>query len=161
MFMRSRLKHRRLQFSLVDTNRVDGKVQQTHVATLGSVPPKMTIADRVAFWDQAHDRLARLASRLGKDGYTKIIKELRAKVPTVTAAERRKAAGSGFANAAAFVRRANLSATNIAHDLRLAQLSDKEFDEVAAETLSIFERASRAAVNKIIRRRQRSVTSPA
>ena len=37
MHVRSRLHHRRLQISLIDTRRVDGKVRQEHLASLGSV----------------------------------------------------------------------------------------------------------------------------
>jgi hypothetical protein len=45
----ARLRRRRLQISLIDTRRVDGKVRQEHIALLGSVPPAMTPADRLAF----------------------------------------------------------------------------------------------------------------
>jgi hypothetical protein len=50
MHVRARLHRRRIQISLVDTHRVDGKVRQEHIASLGSVPPEMTPADRLAFW---------------------------------------------------------------------------------------------------------------
>jgi hypothetical protein len=52
MHVRARLHRRRIQISLVDTRRGDGKVQQEHIASLGSVPPEMTPADRLAFWTQ-------------------------------------------------------------------------------------------------------------
>jgi hypothetical protein len=57
MHIRSRLHRRRIQVSLIDTRRVDGKVRQEHIASLGSVPPEMTPADRLAFWTQVHPRL--------------------------------------------------------------------------------------------------------
>jgi hypothetical protein len=49
MHVRARLRRRRLQISPIDTRRVDGKVRQEHIALLGSVPPAMTPADRLAF----------------------------------------------------------------------------------------------------------------
>ena len=64
MHVRARLHRRRIQISLVDTRRGDGKVQQEHIASLGSVPPEMTPADRLAFSTQVHPRLARLNNRL-------------------------------------------------------------------------------------------------
>jgi hypothetical protein len=57
MHIRSRLHHRRLQISLVETRRIDGKVRQQHVASLGSIPPDMTIQHRVASWTQLHPRM--------------------------------------------------------------------------------------------------------
>jgi hypothetical protein len=83
MHIRSRLHHRRLQISLVDTHRVDGKVRQEHVASLGSIPPDMTAADRVTFWTQVHPRLARLDNRLDQATLAKVMGELHAKVPMV------------------------------------------------------------------------------
>jgi hypothetical protein len=84
MHVRARLQYRRIQISLVDTHRVDGKVQQEHIASLGSVPPDMSPADRLAFWTQAHPRLARLGNRID---LAKIMGELHAKVPMVVAGD--------------------------------------------------------------------------
>jgi hypothetical protein len=157
MRARFRLQHRRLQISLVHSHRVDGRVQEDHVAALGSVPVPMTVADRIEFWDQAHDRLARLANRLGTDGYAKIAKELRAKVPPVTEAERRKAERSGFADIIATLKKAGWTNADIRMAIRTAQLTEDEFNETVAETvrgaLRGFERASVAATNKILKRR--------
>jgi hypothetical protein len=58
MHIRSHLHHRRLQISLIDTRRVDGKVRQEHVASLGSISHDMAVQDRVAFWTQVHPRLS-------------------------------------------------------------------------------------------------------
>jgi hypothetical protein len=87
MYIRARLQHRRIQISLVDTRRAGGKVRQQHIAALGSVPPKMTVADRLAFWERVSERLSKLGNRLGKDGHAKLLTELAAKIPPVTEAE--------------------------------------------------------------------------
>jgi hypothetical protein len=94
----------------------------------------------LAFWDQAHERLARLGNRLGKDGRTKILDELRPKVPPVTEAERE--AGDGkekFAEYVAILLKAGWSTADIRMAMRLAQLSDDEFDETVAETVRGYE----------------------
>jgi len=83
MHVRARLHRRRIQISLVNTRRVDGKVRQEHIASLGSVPPEMTPADRLAFWTQVHPRLARLDNRLDQAALAKVMGELHAKVPMV------------------------------------------------------------------------------
>jgi hypothetical protein len=83
MHIRSRLHHRRLQISLIDTRRVEGKVRQQHVASLGSIPPGMTVQDRVKFWTQLHPRLSRLDNRLGPAERARIMGELYAVVPMV------------------------------------------------------------------------------
>jgi hypothetical protein len=157
MFTRTRLKHRRLQISLVDTRRVDGKVRQQHIAALGSVPPNMTAADRLAFWDQAYERLARLGNRLGKDGRDKIINEIAARVPPLTEAERDEAESyPELRKGVAILLKAGWSTADIVRAIRLAELNDNEFEETVTETVSIFQRAERAAFNKVYKRRQRS-----
>jgi hypothetical protein len=83
MHIRSRLQHHRLQISLVQTRRINGKVRQEHIATLGSVPPDMTAADRVAFWTKVHPRLNRLSDLLNPAILAKVLGELHAKVPMV------------------------------------------------------------------------------
>jgi hypothetical protein len=62
MFVRFRHQGRhRLQASIVETTRrADGNVCQKHVAGLGSILVPPSVADRVAFWQQAHERLAKL-----------------------------------------------------------------------------------------------------
>jgi hypothetical protein len=97
MHVRFRLQHNRLQISLVTASRINGRVRQEHVAALGSVPPDMTVQDRVAFWTQVHPRLARLGNRLGPAGHAKVLGELHARVPMATAAEQDAAAIDGKA----------------------------------------------------------------
>jgi hypothetical protein len=158
MRLRLRLQHRRIQVSIVRSHRVDGRVKEDHVASLGSVPPKMSVNDRATFWDAVEPRLARLGNRLGQEGYAKIAKELRAKVPVVTAAERKAEARAKFESTVAIVKKIGLTETDIAHAVQLARLSDAEFQEVVAETvrgtLRGYEQASRAATSKILKRRR-------
>jgi hypothetical protein len=83
MHVRSRLQHQRLQISLIDTRRIDGKVRQEHVASLGSVPPDPSVQDRVAFWTKVHPRLSRLDNRLDPATRGRIMGELHKLVPMV------------------------------------------------------------------------------
>jgi hypothetical protein len=84
MHIRARLHRRRLQISLIDTRRVEGKVRQEHVASLGSVPPDMTVQDRLAFWTQVHPRLSRLDNRLDGASRARLMGALHKIVPMVT-----------------------------------------------------------------------------
>lgn len=83
MHIRSRLQHRRLQISLIDTRRIDGRVRQEHVASLGSVPPDQSVKDRAAFWAQVHPRMSRLDNRLDAAARARIMGELHELVPMV------------------------------------------------------------------------------
>jgi len=89
MFVRFRHTPRRLQASIVETRRVDGKVKHEHVAMLGSVETPPTVADRIAFWQRVNDRLAKLANRLDPAMQGKIRGELHTRVPMVTPDEQR------------------------------------------------------------------------
>jgi len=83
MFVRFRLTSTgRLNVALAENKRVDGRVQQSHVAQLGSIHARLldvtqsnyipkwelhSLRARVAFWDLTNDRLGRLSNRLGPD----------------------------------------------------------------------------------------------
>jgi hypothetical protein len=56
---------------------------------LGSIPVAPSIADRIAFWTKAHERLDRLANRIGPD-MAKIMGALHENVPMVTPDEQRE-----------------------------------------------------------------------
>jgi hypothetical protein len=75
--------------SLVETCRVNGKVKAEHVASLGSIATPQTVAGRVAFWAQLHERLARLGNRLDGAAQGKVLGAVHARVPMVTADEQR------------------------------------------------------------------------
>ena len=72
MFVRARTVGRRLELALTETRRVDGRVKQEHVASLGSVRLPLTIAGRVAFWAKLHGRLARLGNRLSAEDHANL-----------------------------------------------------------------------------------------
>ena len=90
MFVRFRRTASRLQTSLVEPHRVDGKVRQEHVAGLGSIECEpMTTAGRVAFWFELHKRLDKLANRIG-DQQIKILDAIHGQIPMVTIDETRE-----------------------------------------------------------------------
>src|SRR5689334_22230368 len=88
MFVRFRQTPYRLQLSIVETRRANGKVRHEHVASLGSVPQPQTVPDRVTFWAGLHERLARLSNRLDTAARAKLMDEVHARVPMVTTDER-------------------------------------------------------------------------
>ena len=87
MFVRFRHQGRRLQPSLMQTRRVDGKVRSEHIASLGSVDVDVAVRERLAFWAKLPGRLARLANRVGVDEHGKIYGALHARIPMVTPEE--------------------------------------------------------------------------
>ena len=89
MFVRYRETPYRLQLSLVETRRVNGKVRHEHVASLGSVETPPTVAGRIAFWQRLHQRLAQLGNRLDGEAQAKVLGAVHARVPMVTADEQR------------------------------------------------------------------------
>jgi len=72
MFVRFRQTKHHLQVSLVETRRIDGRVRQEHVASLGSVPAPPSLQDRLTFWQRLHERLSRLSNRVPGDIQGKI-----------------------------------------------------------------------------------------
>jgi len=89
MFVRFRQTARRLQLSLIETRRIDGKVKHEHVGSLGSIVLSPDTTDRIAFWGRIYQRLAKLSNRVGPDVLGKILGEIHARVPMVTAEEQR------------------------------------------------------------------------
>ena len=64
MFVRFRQAGHKLQASLIETRRVDGKVRHEHIAGLGSIILPPSVTERITFWQRLHDRLAKLANRV-------------------------------------------------------------------------------------------------
>ena len=89
MFVRFRETRSRLQVSLVETRRVNGKVRHEHIAGFGSVPVQPSIADRIEFWEQLQQISGRLSNRLGSDGQAKTLAAVHARIPMPTLDERR------------------------------------------------------------------------
>jgi hypothetical protein len=89
MFPRFRQTDYRLQVSLVETHRIDGKVRHEHVASFGSVEWPPSVEDRIAFWQRLHERLAKLSNRVGAAAQAKILGDIHARIPMVTLDEQR------------------------------------------------------------------------
>src|SRR5271156_6369578 len=89
MFVRFRQQGRRLQASLMHTQRVAGKMQSEHIAALGSVGADVSVRDRLAFWAKLPERLAHLANRVGPDDQPKIYSALHGRIPMLTPDEQR------------------------------------------------------------------------
>jgi hypothetical protein len=89
MFVRLRHQGRRLQPSLMQTRRVDGKVRSEHIVSLGSVDADVSVRERIAFWAKLPGRLARLGNRIGPDEHGKIYGALHSRIPMVTPEEQR------------------------------------------------------------------------
>jgi hypothetical protein len=81
MFVRFRQTARRLQVSLVETHRIEGRVRHEHVASLGSVPREPTTADRITFWEKLHQRLDTLGNRIDTSQRQSILGAIYARIP--------------------------------------------------------------------------------
>ncbi len=89
MFVRFRQTHHRLQVSIVETRRVDGKVRHEHVASFGSVEWPPSVEARFAFWQRLHERLAKLSNRVDATAQAKVLGAIHARIPMVTIGEQR------------------------------------------------------------------------
>jgi hypothetical protein len=87
MFVRFRQNKCRLQVSLAETHRIDGKVRHGHVAGLGSVEMPPSVEARLKFWQRLHERLAKLSNRVDAAMQGKILGAVQARIPMVTLAE--------------------------------------------------------------------------
>jgi hypothetical protein len=90
MFVRFRQMKTTLQVTLLVGRRVNGRVRHQQVAALGSVKLPLDLDRREGFWRRLHERLGRLRNRLDAAAQAKIMREMHARVPTVTADERRE-----------------------------------------------------------------------
>jgi hypothetical protein len=84
MFVRFRQTRRSLQASLVETRRVDSKVQHEHIAGLGSIEMPPSSADRIDFWMKLYQRLDTLANRVDAEARLKILDAINARIPVPT-----------------------------------------------------------------------------
>ncbi|MFL5287907.1 MAG: hypothetical protein ACJ8AW_44810 [Rhodopila sp.] len=71
----------RLTANLAEGHRIEGKVRQTHVIALGSVPRDASAADRFDFWADLHGRLARLDNRLDAKEREAIYAAIHVRIP--------------------------------------------------------------------------------
>jgi len=88
MFIRFRETKTRLQLSVIETSRYDGKVRQHRVASLGSLPRQPLPSDRVAFWKHIDARLDQL--RLDATLKAKLRGEIEARVPLPSARDQKR-----------------------------------------------------------------------
>jgi hypothetical protein len=89
MFVRFRQTSQRLQASLVETRRIDGKVRHEHIAGLGSVEMPLSVEGRLAFWQRLHERLAKLSNRVDAVMQGKLLGDIHVRIPMVTLDEQR------------------------------------------------------------------------
>jgi hypothetical protein len=90
MFARFRQTPNRLQVSLIETSRVDGKVKHQHVASLGSIAVPWETSDRITFWLALHQRLALLSNRIGADDLHKLMAAIHDRLPMAMTDEQRR-----------------------------------------------------------------------
>jgi len=88
MFVRFRATRSTLQATLLAGRRVGGRVLQEQVAALGSIKLPLTVLQREGFCRELHATLARLGNRLSADAQAKVMGEVHARIPMVTAEER-------------------------------------------------------------------------
>ena len=89
MFVRFRQTKTRLQASLIETRRIDGKVRHEHIASLGSVDEPPSVDGRIAFWQRLHERLGKLSNRLDAAAQAKVMAAVHARIPMVMIDEQR------------------------------------------------------------------------
>jgi hypothetical protein len=129
MFVRYRNTANRLQLSLVECHRVDGRPRLAHIASLGSVPAAPTVADRVRFWTALHERLGRLDNRV--PDAAKVYDAVHARVPMPTpdeqaAAERERQLENAQADAHWWGTLRDMNADTVEqHKALAAQVADK------------------------------------
>ena len=80
-----------LAMSLVENRRENGKVRHEHVVSLGSIETPPSVAARIEFWRELHERLAELSNRLDAETRGMVIGAVHARVPMATPDERRDA----------------------------------------------------------------------
>jgi hypothetical protein len=68
----------------MQTRRMAGKMQSEHIASLGTVDAEVSVRERLTFWIEIEERLARLGNRVGPDDRDRIIAALGARIPFLT-----------------------------------------------------------------------------
>jgi hypothetical protein len=86
MYVRVRQRNARLLVSLAASRRVDGKHEKEHIGFLGSVSIPASVEERIRFWHQLHQRLSRLANRVGGE-QGKLLAAIHRRIPIATVDE--------------------------------------------------------------------------
>jgi hypothetical protein len=89
MFVRFRGSPNRLQISVVETRRLDGRVRHEHIASLGSIETPLSVAGRIVFWQRVNERLGKLSNRIDPAMQGKVRGDIHARIPMVTLDEQR------------------------------------------------------------------------
>jgi hypothetical protein len=96
MFARFRHRPPSLYASIVESRRQDGRVQQVHVANLGSIDERLAghalAIERWRFWRKVNERLSRLANRITPADDAAIRTAVYTRIPMPTPDEVRAAA---------------------------------------------------------------------
>jgi len=127
------------------TQRVAGKMQSEHIASLGSVGADVSVRERLAFWAKLPERLARLANRVGPDDQPKIYSALHARIPMVTPDEQRAVQEENARDDERFwggIR--DMNAAGVEGHKGLIASAEKEIAEQAASAAQAAERAAAA-----------------
>ena len=90
MFARFRHTKAKLQVSVVENCRRNGRVQQHYVASLGSLPRCPSPRDRIAFWQHVNARMLALSNRIDEVTQGKLRGEIHARVPVPSIEEERQ-----------------------------------------------------------------------
>jgi hypothetical protein len=145
MFVRFRQSGHRLQTSLIENRRVDGKVRHEHIASLGSITLPPSVADRITFWQRLHGRLAKLSNRVTTEDQGKVLGAVHAKVPMVTADEQRALQlENAKADAQFWDRMADMYAGTATDHKGLAARAERTAAEGEVERAKAAEHAARA-----------------
>jgi hypothetical protein len=84
MFVRFRQTPRKLQVSLIETKRVNGKVQHEHIASLGSIAANPTTTDRIEFFRKFEQRMTTLTNRVDEAQKNAITLAIGERIPLIT-----------------------------------------------------------------------------
>jgi hypothetical protein len=146
----------RLQVSLIETRRVDGRVRHEHIASLGSIVTPLSVEGRVAFWKRLHERLAKLANRVDAETQGKLLGAVHARVPMVTVEEQQNLPPERPKTTEQMARDAGWTTSDIRHAVQLSALADVLGDDVLMPKLSeiglaAMTRAERTAVRHAVR----------
>jgi hypothetical protein len=134
MFVRFRKVGIRLQVSIIETRRINGKVNNVHVASLGSLRDHPSFYLIRAFWQNANTVFARLGNRITPPMQAELISAIEKRVPPLTKE------GVTFLKAYD-----ELGLKGVRRAIALAQLSDDQFEATLKEVQKACARAENKA----------------
>lgn len=145
MFVRFRQTKTRLQASLIQSHRIDGKVRHEHVAMLGTVDAPPSVAERLVFWQRLHERMAKLGNRIDAATQAKLYSDIHARIPMVIPDEARALQlDNAKADAQLWGTMADLHADTASDHERLIAKAEATRANIAAEQARAAAQAARA-----------------